>query len=67
MLQGGLHLPREVENNSLCKVKAGGKTDQGGYVCMYERMRDNRQIVYRISGYIPYRPLHQQPPLSNSC
>ena len=45
MFQGGLHLPREVENNSLCKVKAGGKTesiigrrlDQGAtYVCMKE-------------------------------
>lgn len=31
---------------------------------MYERMRDNPQIVYRISGYIPYRPVPQQSPLS---
>ena len=45
MLQGGLHLLREVENNSVCKVGAGGKTesimgrrlDQGAtYVCMKE-------------------------------
>ena len=45
MLQGGLHLPREVENDSVCKVGAGGKTesiigrrlDQGAtYVCMKE-------------------------------
>ena len=45
----------------------GEMVGSGGYVCMYERMRDNPQIVYRISGYIPYRPLPQQPPLSNSC
>ena len=44
MLQGGLHLPREVENNSVCKVGAGGedrkyyreKVGSGGYVCMKE-------------------------------
>ena len=43
MLQRGLHLPREVENNSLCKVGGGGKTESiiGG----------------RLDRYVPDAPL----------
>ena len=71
MLQGGHHLPREVENNSVCKVGAGGKTesimgrrlDQGAtYVCMKECGTTHKQCTgYRATfliGRYPKSPHH---------
>ena len=69
MLQRGLHLPREIENNILCKVGVGGKTEStmGGrldqeatYVCMKESGTTHKErtgfLADLLIGRYPNRP-----------